>query len=67
MLTSTTLNARPPRTLQDSARDPFDWIEHHRSPRHWAEPLITVMAVVFALAIAAPAVWHAVAAAMQGG
>jgi hypothetical protein len=44
------------RTLQDAARDPFDWIEHHRSPRHWSEPLITVMAVVFALAIAAPAV-----------
>lgn len=27
MLTRATLNAQQPRTLQDAARDPFDWIE----------------------------------------
>jgi hypothetical protein len=27
-----TLNGQEARTLRDSARDPYDWIEHHRNP-----------------------------------
>ena len=29
-----TLNGKQPRTLRDAQRDPYDWIEHHRSPSH---------------------------------
>jgi hypothetical protein len=32
MLTRQTLNARLPRTLRDTSRDPFDYIEHYRAP-----------------------------------
>lgn len=32
MLTRPTLNARQPRTMRDTTRDCFDWIEHHRAP-----------------------------------
>jgi hypothetical protein len=27
-----TLNGQEARTLRDTSRDPYDWIEHHRSP-----------------------------------
>ncbi len=32
MLIRPTLNARQPRTMRDTSRDAFDWIEHHRAP-----------------------------------
>jgi hypothetical protein len=27
-----TVNGQVARTLRDASRDPYDWIEHHRSP-----------------------------------
>lgn len=43
MKTRPTLNGRPPRTLRDASRDPFDWVDGpHVRPfsvprwlRHW--------------------------------
>jgi hypothetical protein len=66
MMTRTTLNGQPPRTLQDTARDPYDWWEGPRVPG--AERIfrigngaMVVLAVVCALSIIVPAAWHAVA------
>ena len=66
MMTRTTLNAQPPRTLKDATRDPYDWWEGPRVPG--AERIfrigngaMVVLAVVCALSIIVPAAWHAVA------
>lgn len=66
MMKRTTLNAQPPRTLQDAGRDPYDWWEGPRVPG--AERIfrigngaMLVLAVICALSIIVPAAWHAVA------
>ena len=49
MLTRTTLNARQPRTLRDTVRDPWDWCEHaYSQPRllRWWRPVANVLFVV---------------------
>ena len=49
MLTRTTLNARQPRTLRDTGRDPWDWCEHaYSQPRllRWWRPVANVLFVV---------------------
>ena len=49
MLTRTTLNARQPRTLRDTGRDPLDWCEHaYSQPRllRWWRPVANVLFVV---------------------
>ena len=49
MLTRSTLNARLPRTLRDTSRDPFDFIEvAHRSHwlTRWSRPLANALFVV---------------------
>ena len=33
MISRNTLNGRPPRTMRDASRNPFDWIEHEPAPR----------------------------------
>ena len=48
MLTRTTLNARQPRTLRDTGRDPWDWCEHaYSQPRllRWWRPVANVLFV----------------------
>lgn len=32
MMIRRTLNGRPPHTMKDSGRDPFDYVEHYRAP-----------------------------------
>ena len=57
-----TTTRRHPRSLAEAFPDErAGWIEHHRSPQHWCEPVIAVMAFLFLLSIVVPAAWHAVA------
>lgn len=58
MLTRPPLNAREPRTLQDVARDPWDYIEHHRAPEDFShdlgrdrDDLAPFRGILFALAV----------------
>jgi hypothetical protein len=46
MMLRTTLNGRQPRTLRDTSRDPYDYIEQvHRTPvlLRWWRPLSWVL------------------------
>ena len=61
MLTRTTLNARQPRTLRDTGRDPWDWCEHaHRaSPlSRWARPLSWLVTLGLFAAIGVLLAWR---------
>lgn len=62
----TTLNGRTARTLQDTTRNPHDyWLAHEPDlldvPRERDDPRVYVAAaLVLALSVGVPAVWHLV-------
>lgn len=51
MMTRPTINGRPPRTLRDACRDPFDWLEGPHKPA--IPPVDKALGVILATAIGA--------------
>lgn len=60
VMTRHTLNGRPPRTLRDAARDPFDWIDGpHKAALPVSAAMRRIVAAVFAVAAVATVVVQA--------